>query len=136
MRETRVDSFICDVKGIPLAQGRPRFFRRGKMVGCYDPARSKSWKETVKWQAIEQKAEILPNALSMRLSFRLPRPKSLPKKVKEHTRKPDLDNLVKAVKDALKGVCYKDDAQIVELVATKQYNENTGVMINIATIKD
>ncbi len=129
-------NFICTVLGSPVAQGRPKFFRRGNFVGCYDPGKSKSWKETVKWQAIEQKPVIMEGALSMRLLFRLPRPKTLPKKVIEHTKKPDLDNLCKAVKDALKGICYHDDSQIVELIATKSYWEQPGVLISIAEVKE
>lgn len=34
--------------------------------------------------------------------------------------RPDLDNLVKAVKDAMTGVVYRDDSQIVELLAKKK----------------
>jgi Holliday junction resolvase RusA-like endonuclease len=59
------------VFGYPVAQGRPRFYRRGNFVGAYDPATSKDWKNTVKWQAIEiMKAEnLLPleGPLSMTL---------------------------------------------------------------------
>ena len=40
-----------------------------------------------------------------------------------HTKRPDLDNLAKAVKDALKGVIYADDSQIVEAHLFKRYGE-------------
>jgi len=74
------------VKGDPVAQGRPRFARiktkEGReFVTTYDPKKSKSWKETVKWQAIESGADkLLTGALSETLAFYLKRPKSLPKK--------------------------------------------------------
>jgi len=42
---------------------------------------------------------------------------------------PDLDKLIRAVLDALTGVCYDDDAQVVMLLATKQYGESTHVEI-------
>jgi Holliday junction resolvase RusA-like endonuclease len=122
------------IRGNPVAQGRPKFVRRGNHVGAYDPGKSKSWKETVKWQVLEQKPEKLQGALIMAMVFHLPRPKSLPKKVIEHTKKPDLDNLVKAVKDALKGICYHDDSQIVSLRAEKVYSEITGVEITIGGV--
>ena len=41
----------------------------------------------------------------------------------------DLDNVVKAVQDALNGVIYKDDAQIVSLHATKKYDMSPGIEI-------
>jgi len=132
------------VFGNPVAQGRPRFFRKGDFVGCYDPKTSKSWKETIKWQAIETLSSksgkydpvvhITQGAITMTLNFILPRPKSLPKKVIHHIKKPDLDNLAKAVKDALKGIAYRDDSQIVSLIVTKEYGEQTGVMVTIMEI--
>jgi Holliday junction resolvase RusA-like endonuclease len=50
------------------------------------------------------------------------------------TARPDIDNCIKAVLDALKGVCYHDDAQIVELLAGKanpRSKEVVGVAIRI-----
>ena len=41
---------------------------------------------------------------------------------KPDTNKPDLDNLVKFVKDALQGIIYKDDQQVVKVVATKSWD--------------
>jgi Holliday junction resolvase RusA-like endonuclease len=48
-----------------------------------------------------------------------------------HSKKPDLDNLVKFVKDCLNGIAWKDDAQVVTLAATKKYDENPRTMIEI-----
>lgn len=41
----------------------------------------------------------------------------------KHTKKPDVDNLLKALLDALNGIAYADDAQIVKLSAQKVYAE-------------
>lgn len=123
------------VYGSPVPQGRPRFARVGNFVRTYDPASSKSWKETVKWQAIENKAVFMDGALWMSLCFKLPRPRSLAKKVKHHTKKPDLDNLVKGVKDGLKGICYRDDSQVVQMTVSKEYSEQPGVIIKIGQVE-
>lgn len=127
---------IIKVHGNPVSQGRPRFYRRGGFVGVYDPEKSKSWKENVRWQATKQGAKCLEGALSLHANFFLQRPKSLSKKAMHHVKKPDLDNLLKAVKDGLKGVCYKDDSQIVQIFCTKSYaSDFVGVFISIQKIK-
>lgn len=124
------------VYGSPVAQGRPRFFRRGNHVGTYDPAKSKAWKSEVRRQAIEQKAYIQDGPLSLSLRFILLRPKSLPKKVQHHIKKPDLDNLVKGVVDALTGICYKDDSGIILISASKSYGEQPCVTVEIRGAAD
>ena len=55
------------------------------------------------------------------LAFYLSRPQSLPKKVTLHTKRPDLDKLVRGATDALTGVFWKDDAQAVSIYAEKHY---------------
>lgn len=42
-------------------------------------------------------------------------------------RKPDLDNQIKLVGDALNGCLWRDDAQLVEVVARKVWCEGPGV---------
>lgn len=131
------DSFHFFIFGSPVPQGRPRFARVGTFVKTYDPKESRSWKETVKWQAISNGGRIIEGPLSLILHFKLPRPKSLPKKIKHHTKKPDVDNLVKGVKDGLKGVCYMDDSQVCRLAATKSYvepGEQFGVDVTISRL--
>lgn len=123
------------IMGNPVAQGRPKFFRRGNFVGVYDPGKSKSWKEAVKWQIIEQSPIVLDGPLDLNLKFFLPRPKTLPKRILHHTKKPDVDNLAKAIKDAMKGICYKDDSQVCRLSVSKVYGTQTGVEIILREIQ-
>ena len=129
------------IYGLPVAQGRPRarmFHDRSgtARVAMYDPATSRDWKRTVQQQVIDRRppAPLAEVPLAMDLTFHLPRPQSLPKRITEHTKRPDLDNLVKAIKDALRGVIYHDDAQIVRLMAGKVYSDSPGVEISITHV--
>ena len=121
--ETNYLSFF--ITGSSVAQGRPRFRRTGNSVHTYDPAKSKSWKESVRWQCIEfmrkEKKGMIEGAIHADLVFLLPRPKSLPKKVKDHVKKPDLENLEKSILDALEGIAYKNDSQICKKSTMKLY---------------
>ena len=47
------------------------------------------------------------------------------------TTKPDTSNMVKAIEDAMNGVAFVDDAQIVRLFATKLYAEVPGVDVRV-----
>lgn len=68
-------------------------------------------------------------ALSVRLEFGISIPKSYTGKKREAClagqivpmKKPDIDNLVKAVLDALNGCMYEDDKQIIKVIAEKCY---------------
>ena len=53
-----------------------------------------------------------------------------------HTKKPDLDNLVKLVLDAYNGVLYDDDSQIISRSLSKMYSLTPGIEINITEIDD
>lgn len=52
------------------------------------------------------------------------------------TKKPDIDNIAKVVCDALNGVAYKDDKQIVSLKLAKRYGSLPMVVIDINEIKE
>lgn len=47
------------------------------------------------------------------------------------TTKPDVDNYVKFYLDVLNGIAYKDDAQIVKILAEKKYSDKQGIEIKI-----
>ncbi|MCR4340264.1 MAG: RusA family crossover junction endodeoxyribonuclease [Gemmatimonadaceae bacterium] len=55
------------------------------------------------------------------VTFRLQRPKSAPKRVVRPTTKPDIDKLARASLDALTGVVFADDSQVVFLSLSKRF---------------
>lgn len=111
-----------EIIGIPRPQGRPRFFKRGNFVAAYDPKESRHYKENVSAQLASQNPEYHESApLVVAVDFHLPRPTSLPKKVVDHAKKPDLDNLIKGLFDAATGILWKSDAQVCVLSAHKYY---------------
>ena len=59
--------------------------------------------------------------VSIVMDFYLARPVSIPKKRREMVVKPDLSKLIRSTEDAMTGIVYADDAQIVEMTVKKHY---------------
>ena len=101
------------IPGEPVAQGRPRFSRRGKYVSTYDPPKSRGYKEYIK-QIARQELHIEPLTGSIRINVKVYRGiqksgSKLTRRKKQDgiirpTVKPDTDNYYKAVSDALTGI--------------------------------
>lgn len=66
-------------------------------------------------------ATLHSGAVSLEVVFHLPKPKSTPRRVLAPAKKPDLSKLIRGAEDALSGVLFNDDAQIVEIRARKVY---------------
>jgi Holliday junction resolvase RusA-like endonuclease len=135
------------VQGTPKGQPRVRACIRGKHAGVYDPGTADEWKRAVRDAAKSAMAAsgLSPFGVAVRLnvSFLMPRPKShLDSKgnVKSlarafHTSKPDLDNLVKATKDALTDAgIWTDDSFVVACQSSKGYGWTPGATIRIAEV--
>lgn len=106
-------------------KGQPGKFRA---VVTHDNSRTKGWQQTIADAAIRALDEIPFGAagygtdpIRLLVVFYLARPKSLGKRVAHHTKKPDLDKLTRAVGDALTGVLWNDDSQVVDLQVRKRY---------------
>lgn len=52
-----------------------------------------------------------------------------------HTKRPDLDNLIKFVKDCLNGVVYQDDSQVFSIQAEKRYSEDPKTEVFISWVE-
>lgn len=107
--------------GNPIPKGRPRYgggrFRT--------PESTAEWEKIVDWQARDQwEKNPLPGPLGIEFVF-----------YREDRRKVDLDNLEKAMLDALQGILYVDDSQIRKKVGVLSYNpERPGVEVEIWTL--
>ncbi|MHC9884102.1 RusA family crossover junction endodeoxyribonuclease [Corynebacterium diphtheriae] len=102
-----------DVKGIPAPQGSKNAYRRGNRIVLVESSKKvPAWREAVALEAKKHCAQQIDGPVFVGMIFRLPRPKSLPKKVIHMVKKPDLDKLIRSTCDALSGVAYIDDNQI------------------------
>lgn len=132
------------IPGEPTGKGRPSFTRSGH---AYTPERTASYEQTVR-QAY--KAEFpgsepipagVPVAVKIIAGYSIPKSTS---KIKAErmlageimpTKKPDADNIAKAICDALNGLAYHDDSQITMLCVSKTYTRNPGCLVRISTSK-
>jgi Holliday junction resolvase RusA-like endonuclease len=133
------------VYGEPVAQGRPRATAINGHIRMYDPKKSSDFKDYVRLVASEHRPEkLLEGPISLVVKVYKPTLKSFSKKKKaaaesghlRPTTKPDVDNYVKGIKDALKNVIWKDDSQVVDLHISKWYSETPRVEITIVPLDE
>lgn len=135
---TRELSFI--VQGTPIPQGSMKGFafkRRTGGVGVAltsDNKKTRPWKDSVAsvaseaWDGAPTEDAV---ALTMEFAFMPPKSSRFPHK----TTKPDIDKLARAVMDALTGVVYRDDSQVISLSARKVFTlESPMVTVRVETI--
>lgn len=125
------------VPGIARGKGRPRATRRGTV---YTPAQTVSAEAWIKSCACEQIGQpLLTTPLNVSVEIDVAVPESWSRKRREAamagetrpTGKPDLDNCIKILMDALNGIAWRDDAQVVRLTARKRYGAVPQTVVNI-----
>lgn len=137
------------VPGAPVGKGRPRAARRGAGVVMFTPEKTADYEALVSATAATALAgdapthQLLDGPLEAVLEMRFPVPASWSKAKRAralagaewHTSKPDADNVAKAVLDACNGVVFRDDSQVVILIATKAFSETPGVRVVIREVQ-
>lgn len=127
------------VPGLPQPQGSKRGFvsANGKVNMVESAAGVKPWRSDVKvFAADAMNGPLLTGPVFLHCDFVMKRPVSTSKNkpTPPATKKPDLDKLLRAIGDALKGTVYAEDSLIVEMVGTKRIaeeGEQPGVNINV-----
>lgn len=131
------------LEGQPQGKGRPRFSARGGFARAYTPAKTRSYEDRLRMAAeVEMDcARLLEGPLFVWIEAVFVIPKSWSKKKQAlamsndllPTGKPDVDNILKIV-DALNGVVWKDDSQIVSAQIAKFYGTDPGLTIDVTRI--
>jgi Holliday junction resolvase RusA-like endonuclease len=128
------------IPGEPVAKARPRVMTNGI---TYTPAKTKNYETLVKelyWTNFQGK-ELLTGPIQVRIDAFFQIPKSASKVMRERmiqglerpTKRPDGDNILKAVTDALNGIAYVDDSAIVSAQVRKWWSETPRVQVTLET---
>ena len=125
----------------PRPKERPRVAMIGGHPRIYTPKKTEEYEEAIRKAWIKANGEdpfTGPLVLRVWLGMRIPKSTSKVNRVAmlerriRPTVKPDVDNCAKSVLDALNGVAYKDDNQIVTLLAKKYYTETPCIKVVVA----
>lgn len=134
---------VIRIPGEIRGKGRPRFSTRGGFARVYTDDRTLTAENLVKLCAVEQVGQPMlfgPLALSVDVVVKVPASWSKRKAADalggqlRPTGKPDADNTLKLLSDALNGIVWKDDAQLVDVRLTKRYGAEPGAVLTVATL--
>ena len=125
-------SGFCPIPPVP--KGRPRFTRNGH---AYTPKETRDYEQAVRsWlkRAYGHPRMPMAGALRVDYEFVIPKPKSIPKRERLSSKKPDVDNYVKAFQDAFEfdiksadGIALgvvENDSRVAYVTAKKRYAED------------
>jgi Holliday junction resolvase RusA-like endonuclease len=126
------------VPGIPVAKQRPRVTRRGI---TFTPAKTLNYETYVRELFAVQYPTFKPltGPIMLKVWAYFPIPRGTSKRTRElmesgsirRDKRPDYDNLAKAISDALNGVAYDDDGQICSAWIEKLYSERPRLEIEL-----
>lgn len=125
------------VPGPPAGKGRPRF-GNGR---TFTPPKTVAMEKDVGWYARRAMSgsDLFQGPLRLDVQALYLRPPSWSRKRTDlwKVSRPDLDNIVKLIKDALNGIVWADDAQVAILLASKLYDADLeGVEITVSPITE
>lgn len=144
MKENERRAF--EVPGEPRGKMRPKASTFGGHARVYTPGKQVEYENWVRlcYEREHPEAEPLDCPLMASMVISLPVPKSESKKRRAlmlegkilPTKKPDIDNVMKSILDALNGIAYRDDSLICEAHVSKRYAEEPGVFVELTAAKE
>lgn len=139
------------VPGPPQGKARARTFynQRAGHMSSVTPEKTVLYENLIKTRYIETiEKQMIPfqtleGPLTVHISAYYEPPKSTSKKNYAKmmdntilpTKKPDIDNIAKVVLDALNGIAYKDDTQVINLNVIKRYSKEAYVQVQIERVE-
>ena len=135
------DVIAFTIPGITVAKGRARTLKSGR---SYTPAKTANYAARVAQigKLAMGDAPLLDGPLSLSIVVHLPIPASWSKAKQASALKgtvwpvsrPDLDNYEKGIMDALNGIVWNDDSQIVQLASTKVYSDEPRAVVRVVQL--
>lgn len=134
-----------EIPGEPTAKARPRATMMQGRARLYTPAKTEKYEARVALFAQQAMAgrPVIEGPVALSVTALFPIPASWPKKrqaaaragTEQHIKRPDLDNVLKAIKDGLNGVAWKDDSQVCVLrECRKGYSDTPRVLVTVEAI--
>lgn len=121
------DPAVFQLRIEPKPCPRPRVALRGRVPVAYYPADYQKWKEAARG-ALAFEGPPIEGPLRVYLSFQVERPKT----TKLPAPKPDIDNYVKSMLDAMTAAgVWEDDTQVVQVQAEKMWGARDAIYIEI-----
>lgn len=125
-------SLALTIPGPPVPKGRPRLSTINGQARAFTPGKTRRYEDLIRLEAgrVMEGRDQLDGPLLVRVSAFMAIPKSLNKArtaaaiagtLRPQT-KPDVDNFAKVI-DALNGIAWRDDSQVVHLVVSKHYSD-------------
>lgn len=116
------------VEGKIRGKARPRVCKGH----AFTPKETVNYENKVKECYLKQDGRYLEGSIKAIIKAYYKIPKSYTKKrvqaIKEGlelpNKKPDIDNCIKVILDALNGIAYEDDKQVVQVIAVKKWTED------------
>lgn len=132
------------VLGAPQGKARPRFSRKSGTV--YTPKKTANYEKKIAAEYQRNGGPCFPAGTYVRVHVKavFPIPQSWSKVKRQEAandllrpdKKPDIDNILKVVLDALNGVAYEDDKQVVCISCQKVYGYLMGMLqIAVSEVK-
>lgn len=131
------------VEGNPQGKARPRFSQKSGTV--YTPEKTVRYERLIRKAFLDAGGNAIPSDCYafVKIQAQYPIPQSWSKRKKGEaiaglimpTTKPDGDNILKVVLDALNGLAYDDDRQVVKMGIIKVYGVNPGLLVQVDEYK-
>jgi Holliday junction resolvase RusA-like endonuclease len=128
--------YVIRVPGEIRGKGRPKF-GGGRVYTDAKTLSAEAWVRHCAVQAVGQ--PMFDGPLDLAVEVTVAVPQSWPRKKREAafsgslrpTGKPDADNTLKLLADALNNVVWRDDAQLVDVRISKRYGDEPGAVLRI-----
>lgn len=129
------------IPGKPIEKKRARFTAASGFPRAYSiQHKDENLVRSIITETLPKNFKPIEGPLLLIIGFLMPLPKSYSKKKKDsivglfHNKKPDLTNLIKFYEDALNGVLYADDSQIVKIDAYKRWSDEPKTCIQLVSL--